>query len=234
MKTTNPQDTTDPLDEVRAWREAQERVCALVEGVDEQAMEQRVPACPGWTGRELLSHMVGLGADVLGGDEPDDHNERWTQAQVDARQGRAVGELVGEWRGLADDLEAWMRAHGTRPLGDVVIHEQDLRSALGAPGARDTAAFAAVRQRMVGRFAGRVEGLPAIALVGESWSWVSDAGAAQEAAVVVSASDFDLGRALMSRRTPDQLRAWTTRGDVEGHLEAFGVLGPLPGERLPE
>lgn len=234
MNTTSPQEPTDPLDEVRAWRQAHERVCALVEGVDAQAMEQRVPACPGWTGRELLSHVVGLGADVLGGDEPDDHNERWTQAQVDARADRSVADLVAEWRGLADDLEAWMRAHGTRPLGDVVIHEQDLRGALDAPGARDTAAFAAVRQRMVGRFAGRVEGLPAIALVGESWSWVADGGPADDAAVVVTASDFDLGRALMSRRTPDQLRAWTTRGDVEGHLDAFGVLGPLPGERLPE
>ncbi len=147
---------------------------------------------------------------------------------------RSVADLVAEWRGLADDLGAWMRAHGTRPLGDVVIHEQDLRSALDAPGARDTPAFAAVRQRMVGRFAGRVEGLPAIALVGESWAWVSGGGPVDDAAVVVTASDFDLGRALMSRRTPDQLRAWTTRGDVEGHLEAFGVLGPLPGERLPE
>ena len=234
MDAQTAHDTPDPLDEVQAWREAHERVCALVEGVDEQAMEQRVPACPGWTARELLSHVVGLGADVLGGDEPDDHNEGWTQAQVDARQGRSVGELVEEWRGLADDLEAWMRAHGTRPLGDVVIHEQDLRSALDAPGARDTQAFAAVRQRMVGRFAGRVEGLATIALVGESWSWVSDGGDADDAAVVVSASDFDLGRALMSRRTPDQLRAWTTRGDVGPHLEAFGVLGPLPGEPLPE
>ncbi|MCW2817386.1 MAG: hypothetical protein JWR42_173, partial [Marmoricola sp.] len=159
-----PHDPTELLDEVQAWREAHERVCALVEGVDELAMEQRVPACPGWTGRELLSHVVGLGADVLGGDEPDDHHERWTQAQVDARQGRSVRELVAEWRGLADDLQAWMRVHGTRPLGDVVIHEQDLRSALDAPGARDTAAFAAVRQRMVGRFAARVGGLPPIAL----------------------------------------------------------------------
>ncbi|GAB3663150.1 hypothetical protein GCM10027596_25900 [Nocardioides korecus] len=222
------------VDEVRAWREAHERVCELVTGVPAEATEQRVPACPDWTVRDLLSHVVGLGADVLGGDEPDDHNEAWTQAQVDARRDRSVEELVAEWRGLADDLEAWMRAHGTRPLGDVTIHEQDLRSALGVPGGRGTEAFAAVRDRMVGRFAGRVEGLPSIALVGETWTWVSGGGPAEDAAVVVSASDFDLGRALMSRRTAEQLRSWTTRGDVEQHLGAFEVLGPLPGEQLPE
>ena len=222
------------VDEVQAWREAHERVCALVTGVSAEATEQRVPACPDWTVRDLLSHVVGLGADVLDGDEPDDHNETWTQAQVEARRDRSVEQLVAEWRGLADDLEAWMREHGTRPLGDVTIHEQDLRSALGVPGARDSAAYAVVRDRMVGRFAARVEGLPPIALVGESWTWTSDGRPSDAAAVVVSASDFDLGRALMSRRTADQLRSWTTRGDLEQHLGAFEVLGPLPGAPLPE
>ncbi len=221
------------IDEVRAWREAHERVCELVTGVPEADTERRVPACPDWTVRDLLSHVVGLGADVLGGDEPDDHNEAWTQAQVDARRERSVADLVAEWRGLADDLEAWMRENGTRPLGDVTIHEQDLRSALGVAGARDSAAFGAVRDRMAGRFAGRVEGLPGIALVGESWRWSSTPDG-QEAEVVVEASDFDLGRALMSRRTADQLRSWTTRGDVEQHLGAFEVLGPLPEQPLPE
>ena len=222
------------FDEVQAWREAHERVCALVTGVPREATEERVPACPDWTVRDLLSHVVGLGADVLDGDEPDDHNEAWTQAQVDARRDRSVEELVAEWRGLADDLEAWMREHGTRPLGDVTIHEQDLRSALGVPGARDSAAFAAVRDRMVGRFASRVEGLPTIALVGESWTWTSDGGPADASTVVVTASDFDLGRALMSRRTADQLRSWTARGDIEQHLAAFEVLGSLPEAPLPE
>ncbi|MCW2868070.1 MAG: hypothetical protein JWR20_2258 [Marmoricola sp.] len=222
------------VDEVQAWREAHERVCELVTGVPPEAAERRVPACPDWTVRDLLSHVVGLGADVLAGDEPDDHNETWTQAQVDARRDRTVEQLVAEWRGLAGDLEAWMRAHGTRPLGDVTIHEQDLRSALGVPGARDTGAFAAVRERMVGRFASRLGDLPPIALVGGSWTWTSDGGPADAAAVVVNASDFDLGRALMSRRTAQQLRSWTTRGDLAQHLGAFEVLGPLPEVPLPE
>ena len=221
------------IDEVRAWREAQERVCELVTGVPEADTECHVPACPDWTVRDLLSHVVGLGADVLAGDEPDDHNEAWTQAQVDSRRDRSVADLVAEWRGFADDLEAWMRENGTRPLGDVTIHEQDLRSALGVAGARDSGAFAAVRDRMAGRFAGRVEGLATIALVGESWRW-SSATDGEEAEVVVEAPDFDLGRALMSRRTADQLRSWTTRGDVEQHLGAFEVLGSLPEQPLPE
>src|SRR5689334_13370230 len=143
------------MDEVTAWQDTVERVCRLVQEAGSERMERRVPATPDWTGRDLLSHMVGLGADVLAGDEPDDHNATWTQAQVDARRGRSAEELVAEWRGLSGDLAAWMREHGTRPLGDAVIHEQDLRGALGVPGARDTEAFGVVRDRMAGRFAVR-------------------------------------------------------------------------------
>ena len=62
------------MDPVQAWRDAFDRVCALVERLDAAELAATVPACPDWTVRDLLSHMVGLGADVLAGDEPDDHN----------------------------------------------------------------------------------------------------------------------------------------------------------------
>ena len=45
---------------------------------------------------------------------------------------------------------------------------------------------------------------------------------------------LDLARALTSRRTADQLRSWTRRGDVAPYLDAFARLGPLPTAPLPE
>jgi hypothetical protein len=120
-----------------------------------------------------------------------------------------------------------MGDHGSRPLNDVVIHEQDLRSAVGRPGARDTAGFVTVRDRMAERF-GRTA--PAvIALVGDSWAW-----GPPDAPARLEASDFDLGRALTSRRTAAQLRSWTRRGDVTAYLPAFAGLGDLPEEELTE
>ena len=224
-------DATDP---VAAWREAHERVCALVLDVPALALEAHVPACPDWTGRDLLSHVVGLAAVVLGGDEPDDHNEAWTQAQVDARAERSVEELVAEWRGNADDLVAWMGEHGSRPLNDVVIHEQDLRGALARPGGAHSAGVAIVRDRMAERLGRALQGRPPLALVGQVWTWTSDGGPVDAAAVVLEAGDLDLFRALCSRRTADQLRSWTVRGDVEDHLDGFAGLGPLPERPLPE
>jgi uncharacterized protein (TIGR03083 family) len=218
------------VNDIEEWTAAQRRVIELTEGLDADRAALTVPACPAWTVRGLLSHMIGLGADVVRGDEPDDHNSTWTQRQVDERAGRDVPTLLAEWRALTEPLRAWMADHGTRPLADVIIHEQDLRGALGVPGARDTPGLAAVRDRFVDRFAARLGGLPPIALVGQHWRWASG----DPPAVVLEADDFDLTRALLSRRSAHQLRTWTTRGDVTDHLAAFGALGQLPDTDLTE
>ncbi len=222
--------STGPVNEIDEWAAAQRRVIELTEGLSAERAGTRVPACPDWTVRDLLSHMVGLDADVLRGDEPDDHNSGWTQRQVDQRVHRDVAALLGEWRTHTEPLRVWMSRHGTRPLGDVIIHEQDLRGALGVPGAHDTPGLVAVRDRFVGRFAARLGDLPPIALVGTHWRWASG----DDPAVIVEADDFDLARALLTRRSARQLRHWTTRGDIEPYLDAFAILGRLPAGDLSE
>jgi uncharacterized protein (TIGR03083 family) len=221
------------VDAVEEWGRAQQRVIDLVRHLPPERAAMTVPACPDWTVRDLLAHMVGLGVDVVAGDEPDDHNSTWTGKHVTERRDRDVAALVAEWEAVAEPLQAWMRAHNVRPLGDVIIHEQDLRGALAAPGAQDTPGLHAIRERFVGRLAGRVEDLPPIALVGDGWTWTSH-GAADDAAVALRAPDFDLARALVTRRSAAQLRGWTVRGDVTPYLEAFAMLGPLPAADLTE
>ena len=222
-----------PVDAIEEWSRAQQRVIELVADLPPERAERRVPACPDWTVRDLLSHMVGLGVDVVAGDEPDDHNEAWTGKHVTERRGRDVAALVAEWQAVAEPLRAWMAANTVRPLGDVIIHEQDLRGALGVPGGQDTEGLHAIRDRFVGRLAPRVADLPPIALVGERWTWTSG-DTVDEAATVLRAPDFDLARALVTRRSAAQLRAWTVRGDVAPYLDAFAMLGPLPAVDLTE
>ena len=221
------------MDEIEEWTRAQERVIALMEGLSDEQASRAVPACPDWTVRDLFSHMVGLGADVVAGDEPDDHNEAWTARQIDRRRDADVATLVAEWRELTDPLRGWMAEHGARPLGDVVIHEQDLRGAVGVPGGKDSEGLAAIRDRFAPRLAGRLGELPPLALVGEGWTWTSG-GDPDDAHVVVQSTDFDLARALVTRRSAAQLHRWTTRGDVGPYLDAFALLGPLPAADLEE
>ena len=219
------------MDGIVEWVDAQRRVIDLVGGLDAQQGERRVPACPDWTVRDLFSHMVGLGVDVLAGDEPNDHNATWTQRQVDERRGHDLPTLVEEWRGVTEPMQAYMRERGTRPLGDLVIHEQDLRGALGVSGAQDTPGLVIMRDRMLRIFAHKAAGLPPIALVGDDWRWASTD---DDPAVVVRAPDFELARALMARRSAAQLRSWTVTGDVEPYLAAFATLGTLPSSDLAE
>jgi hypothetical protein len=54
------------------------------------------------------------------------------------------------------------------------------------------------------------------------------------AATVLRAPDFELARALVTRRSAAQLRAWTARGDVTPYLDAFAMLGRLPSVDLTE
>lgn len=219
------------MDAAQEWTEGQRRVVELVGGLGPRAAEQRVPACPDWSVRDLLSHMVGLGVDVLAGDEPDDHNDAWTARQVAARRDRDVAALVAEWLGVTRPMQTYLRDVSPRPLSDLLIHEQDLRGALGVPGGQGTPGLAAVRDRMVARFVPAVEGLPVIALEGETWRWRSGEGGP---AVVVRAGDHDLARALMARRSGGQLRRWTVVGDIAPYLTAFATLGPLPDHDLTE
>lgn len=216
---------------IEEWTRAQARVIELVEGIPAADAARPVPACPDWSVRDLLAHVVGYSTDVLADREDDDHNPVWTQAQVDARAGRGVAPLVAEWRGNTEPLRAWMAEHGVRPLNDVVIHEQDLRGALGVPGAHDTAAMALMRDRFAGRVDDAVDraGLPPLRLEGDSW-----AHGPEDAPVVVRASDVDLARAVQARRSADQLRSWTVRGDVGPYLECFATLGPLPERDLTD
>lgn len=215
------------MDEIEQWQQAQDRVIGLVVDLDAEQAARHVPACPDWTVKDLLAHMVGLGADVVAGDEPDDHNPAWTQAQVDARADRDVTAVVAEWQTLTAPLAAWMEQRGTRPLSDVVIHEQDLRGALDQPGAEDNPGLDTVRDRMAERFGKRVvdAGLPTIALLSPTWECRVGDG---PATTVLEASAFDLFRALVSRRSAAQLGAWVVLGDVTPYLDAFAGLGALP------
>ena len=217
------------------WRAAYDRVSGLALAAGDDAMAVTVPSTPDWTARDLLAHMVGVGIDALAGEVPDDLNPGWTQGHVEARQGASVEHLLAEWAQAADDVEAFVRDTDVSPLGDVVIHEQDLRGALGQPGARDTGGLDAVRTQMLGLLEGEIpDGTAPLRLEADdtAWSWTSSGDG--EPGAVVRASQFDLTRAALSRRTEDQLRGWTTSGDVAAYLPAFAHLGPPPQQPLAE
>lgn len=223
-------------DAAREWREAYERVSGLVATTqlrDPGALERAVPATPDWRARDLVAHMIGVGSDTLGDAVDEEHGEDWTQRHVEARRDHAVPQLLEEWSGLAERIEEHVAETDPGPLGDIVIHEQDLRGALGTPGGRASAGLAMVREQMAATFADGLEGRGPVRLeaTDEDWSWQSADG---DPAVVLRAPGYDLARALTARRTAEQLRSYAAAGDVTPFLDDFAGLGPLPTQALPE
>ena len=133
--------TTEPgLRELGArYDNVRERIVELVAGVDAKA--KPVPACPGWSVHDLLSHLTGNCADVMSGNIAGVASSAWTGAQVAERRERPTEAVLDEWSELAPPYSAMVDdfpgRFGAMAVSDITVHEHDLRGALGRPGERD-------------------------------------------------------------------------------------------------
>ena len=240
-------------DIAEAYTAGRQRITELVVDLDEGAQRTVVPTCPEWTVADVVAHCVGVCADVLAGKIEGVATDPWTAAQVEARRGRSIRELVAEWDEVAPPVEA-MAEHfpgrvGTQWVLDVTSHEHDLRHALRVPGAQDTPNVAMVLGFVLGGLALSItdHGLPPLEARahGESWvlggegeanpeAWLMGAeppiGGDRVPEATVEASAFDWLRGLTGRRSLDQIRNWKWSGDAERWLPAFafGPFNPSP------
>jgi uncharacterized protein (TIGR03083 family) len=197
------------------------RVRELMSGAGGAAVDSVAPATPKWRVRDVLAHMVGVVDDGLHGRLDGVTTEPWTQAQVDARGGATVGEMLDEWDAIAPTMEqALVEMPATitgQLLFDAVTHEHDIRHALGRPGARDVPAIGMAFDWIVwGRTTG---GAPALRFdVGDA---VVEAGRGEPVARV-TASRFELVRAIAGRRSRAEVEAygWEPPTDVSVIISA--------------
>ncbi|MGW0228293.1 maleylpyruvate isomerase family mycothiol-dependent enzyme [Actinopolymorpha singaporensis] len=209
------------------------RTAALLRDADPSTP---VDACPGWTVEALAAHLAGALADFLARRfdvaDGDDFGER----TVRERQGQAVAESLAEWerhRARAGDLLA--SPMGGVLVAEVVSHEQDLRCALGRPGARSDQSVRAGLDRPLDQIDQRLRqsGGPAFRLaIDDEEQRIIGEG---EPVATLRASAYDLLRTIGGRRTRDQVRAMDWDGDPEPVLDSLALFGsyrdtPLRGE----
>ena len=132
----------------------------LVADLDETVLARQVPACPAWTIRDVLAHVIGVAADAARGtyfagaaDAWADTRlaaarEEWTAGQVRSGHDRSVADLIADWdrwdAALAPVLAgrvpprsgspAWLIS---APVADLAVHLLDVRGALRLPGNLD-------------------------------------------------------------------------------------------------
>lgn len=179
-------------DVLAATQGVRRRSIALLRPLGEAASSTVVPTCPQWTVKQLACHLFGVCDDLLNGRLDGVGTDAWTLAQLARHEAKPLTEILDEWEASADPFDALVplipAPSNARLVMDQVTHEQDLRLALGAPGARDDVAVTIGATYM-------------LEILGDR-----DPAYAHDVATS-GLSDFELLRALSGRRSASQLDA---------------------------
>jgi uncharacterized protein (TIGR03083 family) len=212
------------------------RVVELSKGLSDVDLGRMVPACPAWTVKDLIGHLVGLSKDITTGNLEGLGSNSWTSAQIEAAKEKTVEELLVEWDEIAtmieDAIELVHPAMAGALIGDLVTHEHDLRGALERPGERDSSGVEVALDSYARFFGRRIknEGLAALELWAGDQNWQLGYEAPRRS---VSGPPFEMLRALTGRRTHEEIRAFDWSHDAEPYVALFSMYGS-PQESLNE
>ena len=104
----------------------------LLESLDDDDWATPVPCTPGWTVRDVLSHVAGVTDDIANGRVEGATTDPWTAAQVERWRDVDPAALIAQWNSQIDAVADLLEQFGeVRPPIDCWSHEQDVRHALG-------------------------------------------------------------------------------------------------------
>lgn len=192
------------------YRAARARLLALADELEPAEARLPVPACPRWVVKDVYAHLTGVVADVMAGRTDGVATDPWTAKQVEARRESSFADVCAEWASIGPPfeqaLDAMAGAVDPRLIFDVWTHEQDVRGAVGRPGAREGDAvqfcLAGLLSWMDERL--RSDRAPALRIAGSTGAWTVGDG---EPVATISGTDFELVRAFIGRRSMRQLTA---------------------------
>ena len=227
--------TPDSIAQV--YSESHDRIVGLVRELDDGTARRPVPGTPEWTVHDVLAHLAAIPTDALAGRLDGVPTPEATAKQVDDRRDRSIAELLDEWAGcLGPILEGARAGLVPAPLAiDAVTHEQDIRGALHAAHLDDDGAlrFAATGYTVaVGRRL-KQAGLPPLRLRDPARGFDAVARTGEPTATV-TASEFELFRAMAGRRSRAQVAAFGWSTDPAPYLDCFCIFGPLPEQDISD
>jgi uncharacterized protein (TIGR03083 family) len=217
-----------------AYADLRERLSAVLAEVDDDtAASTPVPACPGWSVAELAAHVYGVARDVSDGNVAGAGTDEWTESQVARFAPLGLAATVAAWNevgpGFEQSASGFPEVIAAQIVFDSGAHEQDLRGALGRPGARD-AASVQIGIEFIAASVGRLaeeRGLPGVELVTPDVTIVVGPGPER---LRLEYDTFDVSRALTGRRSTAQIAALPWEGDPLPYLAVFETSPIRPPE----
>ena len=225
-----------------AYQRGQIRIVEFVAGRDE---ETAVPATPEWTVADVVRHLTGVSVDLSNLALEGFASDEWTEKQVLSRRGMTFDEVVDEWANIIgpasvlldaiDDLglpETVASAVGTTrvteipamAISDILHHEFDVRNAYADRDGRDILdiQFSAAGHVKSLRRTFDAAGLETIRIEASDSGMGWDIGYGEPVATL-SASSFELMRAIGGRRTKDEVSEMGWVGDPEPFVDHMVV-----------
>lgn len=219
------------MDSAKLYDATHARIAGLLAGADPATP---VEACPGWNVQDLAAHLAGgLGAFVAR-DFDAGESENFGERIVAERRGQSIEASLAEWaRNRATAGEAIASPMGAVLVAEVVGHEQDLRTALGQPGARDDHAVRVALDRPLQELAKKLASDElALHIVLETDGSAYGEGAPS---ATLTTTAYELGRVMGGRRTEVEVRALDWGGADPGpFLPALKLFGAFRETSLEE
>ena len=205
----------------RLYHDTRERLVVLLSQLDEAALATRVPACPGWLVRDVVAHLCAVNQDVLAGRQTRINTDAETAAQVARFRNHGVARILAAWQDVAPQFEQFVRARKAwTAVIDIASHEQDIRAAVGRPGARDTEVIWHSSDWLLTRLR------PPVALIVAVEDAQYRAGPPDGTPLRLATSRFEAFRWRMGRRSRAQLAALDWSGDPSPVLDHLTFFGP--------
>ena len=205
----------------RLYHDTRERLIALLSELDEAALAAPVPACPAWAVRDVAAHLCAICEDVLAGRLTRIATEQETAAQVARFRHHDLAQILAAWQNAAPHFERLVGARRVWPaVIDIASHEQDIRAAVGRPGARDAEVIRHGADWLLTRLR------PPVALRVTVEDAEYRAGPPNGTELRLATSRFEAFRWRMGRLSRAQLARLDWSGDPSPVLDHLTIFGP--------
>jgi len=217
----------DPRLIARLYQDTRERIASIVAQPD-AAGAAAVPACPGWSVRDVVAHVTAVGED-WGGSVTGPPTDEQTAAQLTRFADWDIAALLVAWTDAAARLDQMAETVSLAPpLGDVVAHEHDIRGAVGRPGARDSEAVWQSSDQLLANLRTPVP----LRVTVEDGEYRS--GPRDGPEICLRTSRFEALRWRTGRRSRAQLNAMAWSDDPTPVLDYLYLFGPAAADLVED